>query len=1067
MLIYKFFYRKYISVFLFAGLLVLSGTFGAHAQEQAQENTAVLPIKPTRTIEFTTDEGTWISLDVSRDGKTVLFELLGDLYTVPIEGGGASRLTSGMAFDSQPSYSPNGEHIVFISDRSGSENVWITRTDGSEPVRLSSDRQSQFASPSWTQDGEYVIVTRLGAGNDMWDRSEEIWMYHISGGNGVQITNNDNSSYAMGPIASPDGHYLYYAKRSFRPWLEMDYRLASSQIVRRDRTTGAEEVITEAPGSGLTPVLSPDGTQLVYGTRYEAETGLRIRDLATGEDRWLKYPVTRDAQESYAERDFLPGYAFTPDGKEIVLSYGGKIHRVNVKSGETRLVPFMAKVSQDLGPLLNFPARVPQGPVQTHIIQKPSQSPDGRQLAFSALTHLYVMNIADGKPTRITSGDTREFQPVWSPDGKWLAYVSWSTQGGHIWKVRSDGRGTPQQLTQIPGYYRNPVWSPGGERLVVVFGPRQARVERYEDNGNNRGAGDNLVWISAEGGDMNVIVPTRGLTSPHFAAEPDRVYVYGDQGLTSMRFDGTNRRSHVNVVGDGWDSTPKRATEVLISPDGRHALALVNEQLYVVSVPRIGGDAPTINVSDASVPMHKLTTVGADYFAWAGGGSTITWGLGSSFSRIAIDEIGKQPAEKIAVVVERPRDIPKGVIALRGARVITMRGEEQIADAEIVITDNRITALGPKGTVTVPEGARIIDVSGMTIMPGIVDVHAHWFEIRPGVMDMENWNFLANLAYGVTTGRDAVNHYDIFAYQDLVDVGEILGPRAFSTGPVIGQNTNFKSITEAENVVSKFANYYRTKTLKSYLVGNRQQRQWVVQASNKFEMMPTTEGASSLKLDITHAIDGFSGNEHAFGYTPIYKDVVELMAQSGIFYTPTFMQGYGGARGEHDFYLNAQVHDNKKLARFIPHNLLDSRTKRRLWFDSQEFMYPRAAADAAKIIRAGGRVAVGSHGAMQGISAHWDMWAMQSGGMTNFEVLRAATLHGAEAIGYAQDLGSIEVGKLADLLVLNENPLEDIRNTNTIRYVMKNGELFEGDTLDQIWPKQKELPKLWWWDDLK
>ena len=246
MLIYKFFYRKYISVFLFAGLLVLSGTFGAHAQEQAQENTAVLPIKPTRTIEFTTDEGTWISLDVSRDGKTVLFELLGDLYTVPIEGGGASRLTSGMAFDSQPSYSPNGEHIVFISDRSGSENVWITRTDGSEPVRLSSDRQSQFASPSWTQDGEYVIVTRLGAGNDMWDRSEEIWMYHISGGNGVQITNNDNSSYAMGPIASPDGHYLYYAKRSFRPWLEMDYRLASSQIVRRDRTTGAEEVITEA-----------------------------------------------------------------------------------------------------------------------------------------------------------------------------------------------------------------------------------------------------------------------------------------------------------------------------------------------------------------------------------------------------------------------------------------------------------------------------------------------------------------------------------------------------------------------------------------------------------------------------------------------------------------------------------------------------------------------------------------------------------------------------------------------------------------------------------------------------
>jgi imidazolonepropionase-like amidohydrolase len=102
---------------------------------------------------------------------------------------------------------------------------------------------------------------------------------------------------------------------------------------------------------------------------------------------------------------------------------------------------------------------------------------------------------------------------------------------------------------------------------------------------------------------------------------------------------------------------------------------------------------------------------------------------------------------------------------------------------------------------------------------------------------------------------------------------------------------------------------------------------------------------------------------------------------------------------------------------------------------------------------------------MQGISAHWDMWAMQSGGMTNYEVLRAATLHGAEAIGYAQDLGSIEVGKLADLIVLTENPLEDIRNTNTIKFVMKNGELFEGDTLTQIWPRQKAPPDLWWWDE--
>ena len=1035
-----------------------------------------LPLSPERKIEFTTDEGTWISLDVSRDGRTILFELLGDLYTVPLEGGDSVGITSGMAFDSQPCYSPDGLHIAFLSDREGSENVWIANSDGSDPKQLSKDKQSLFVSPSWTPDGEFVVVTRNAPGSGIWDRSEEIWMYHVKGGEGVQVTDSTQQHYAMGPVASPDGRYLYYAKRSFRPWIDMNFTLPSCQIARRDLTTGDEDVITEAPGSAFRPVLSPDGTQLVYGTRHESETGLRLRDLRTGEESWLKYPVQRDAQESYGGRDLLPGYAFTPDGGELVLSYGGKIHRVNVKSGQDRVVPFTANVSREVGPLLNFPSRIEQGPVRARIIQVPSQSPDGKWLAFSALTHLYTMSIPDGSPTRITSGDSREFHPAWSPDGRWLAYVTWSTEGGHIWKISADGQGAPQQLTRVPGYYRNPVWSPDGQRLVAVYGPRQARIERYSDSGNNRGAGDELVWIPAEGGDLKLIVPARGLVGPHFGDEQDRVRVYSNQGLISLRFDGTDRRTHLKIVGGGWGAGPTPAQDVRISPDGRYALALVHNQLYVVAVPRIGGDAPTVNVDSASVPARKLTEVGADYFAWADGGSTVTWGLGSSFFRLRLadvtfegegpEEERRLPVEEIEAVIERPRHTPKGVIVLRGARVITMRGEETIPDAEIVITDNRITALGRSGSVTVPEDARLFDVSGMTIMPGIVDVHAHWFEIRRGVLDIQDWNFLANLAHGVTTGRDAqTSTNDLFAYQDLVDTGEMLGPRAYATGPGIFQTSNLQSANDAKNAVAKYRKYYRTNTLKSYVAGNREQRQWIVEACKEDRIMPTTEGHSDLMLDLTHAVDGFSGNEHSFGTAPIYKDVVELVAQVGLFYTPTFMQAYGGARGEHDFYSSTEVHDDQKLQRFIPHNLLDSRTKRRLWFRKEEYVYPRAAAAAAKIVRAGGRVCVGGHGAMQGISCHWDMWAMHSGGMTNFEILRAATLHGAEAIGYAQDLGSIEVGKLADLIVLAENPLEDIRNSNTIEYVMKNGELFEGDTLDQIWPQQKTLPRLWWWDE--
>ncbi len=249
------------------------------------------------------------------------------------------------------------------------------------------------------------------------------------------------------------------------------------------------------------------------------------------------------------------------------------------------------------------------------------------------------------------------------------------------------------------------------------------------------------------------------------------------------------------------------------------------------------------------------------------------------------------------------------------------------------------------------------------------------------------------------------------------------------------------------------------------MVGNRKQRQWVVQAANELELTVTTEGALDLKLDMTHAMDGFGGNEHSLPIVPLYKDVVELFAQSGTAYTPTLLVLYGGPWAENYFYTTTEVHDNAKLNHFTPHIEIDNLTKRRPWFRQDEHSFPKTAAQAAKIQRAGGHIGVGAHGQLQGLGYHWEMWALSMGGMTPQEVLKAATVDGAHIIGLAQDLGSIEPGKLADLIVLDKNPLDDIRNTNTIRYVMKNGELFEGDTLNQLWPVEKELAPLWWWND--
>src|SRR6267378_4542145 len=1076
-----------------------------------------LSLKSDRKIEFTTDEGTWISLDVSPDGKNIAFELLGDIYSMPIAGGDARLIDGGMAFDSQPKFSPDGKRIAFLSDRDGNENVWIMNADGSDAKQLSKDASGEFASPSWSPDGNYVFVSKAGFGINTF----EIWMYHVQGGSGVQVTKSKpapntprkDRHNAMGAVASADGKYLYYAMR--HGGFAYNAQLPLWQIARRDRKTGDEDVLLQQLESSFRPVLSPDGTQILYVTRYETESGLRIRNLQTGDDRWVKYPITRDDQESRFTRDLFPSYAFLPDGKEVVYNQDGKIRRLNLANGSETVIPFTAKVSQDLGPKLDFPQKVEDGPVKARLIQDPVESPDGKQVAFSAITHLYTLELPAGKPRRVTSGNAREFQTAWSPDGKTRAYVTWSNEGGQLWRVPAAG-GTPQQLSKSAGVYSNPAWSPDATKIVALRGNAYDRENSEFDGGQTANA--DLVWIPADGGDANLILPARGAGGPHFTHDKERIYVYTPQGLVSLRYDGTDRRTHIQVKGQGifYAEEPVAADDVQPSPDGQWVLAHISNQLYVLAMPTVGGEAPTVNVTSASVPLKRLTDVGADYFAWADDGKTITWAEGASLFREPLSAITFEPpkeekkegekkegdnkdgdkkdagassgetkkeekkeqkkfkeqeknVEEIAVNVELPRKSPKGTVVLRGATVLTMKGvagsEEVLKNADIIVENNRIKSVGAKGSA--PAGAKVIDVRGKTIVPGFVDTHAHWTEIRRGILDTQNWAFLANLAYGVTSGLDVqTGTNDMFAYQDLVDSGDILGLRAFSTGPGVFSDNNFQSVEDVKGVLTKYKKYYGTHNIKSYVVGNRKQRQYMVQASKELEMMPTTEGALDLKLNLTHVIDGFHGNEHTLPITPLYNDVIQMFAKSGIAETPTLIVNYGGPFGEEYWFENSEVHDNAKLNHFMPHRIVDQRTKRRQgWFRKDEYEFPKLAAQMAKLERAGGLVGVGSHGEMQGIGYHWELWMFASGGMTPLEVLRCATVNGAKIIGRPEDLGSIEPGKLADLVIFDKSPLDDIHNSNTIRWVMKNGELFEGDTLNEVWPEQKKLEPLWFWNN--
>lgn len=1092
-----------------------SATLSALAQDEKKDEKKDpkkdegLPLKAQGKVSFTTDEGTWMSLDLSPDGQTIVFDLVGDIYTLPVAGGEAKRILSGpgeLSFESQPKFSPDGKLIAFLSDRSGAENVYVCKPDGSDVKPITKGRGpgiQMFVSPSWTPDGNYVIASKSERGISTFHP----YLYHKDGGTGVSVgpppppppppgqpnPNPQPQLNKMGAVASPDGRFIYYSQRTGA--FNYNAQFPLWQIVRFDRETGETATITNAQGSAMRPVLSPDGKKLVYATRFELKTALRVRDLETNEERWLINGVTRDDQESRATRDTFPGYAFTPDGKALIVLIDGKINRVDFETGKATVIPFTAKVETDIGPRIYSQYRVDDSAnVQARLIRYPAMSPDGKRVAFTAFNKLYVMNLAAsgaaGKPRRVTNFSVGEFMPAWSPDGNYLAFVTWARDGGHIYRVDAEGRAQPQQLTRRAAYYAYPTYSPDNSKIVFVTGavadqlfadlnpshddfasPEEAVLHGHEGEitGVGQTTGTDLKYIPAVGGDPVLIAPTQGGRYPHFTKDPNRVFVTTAQGLASVRLDGFDRRVHLKVVGSGVPPQQAPASMIKLSPDGDRAFVDLQGKHYLVTVPKVGKETVNVTITGATptaaVPVKKMSAEGGDYLAWSPDGKTVTWSWGTKFYR---QDAAADKFESFDVAVEMPRHKATGTVVLTGARLITMRGDEVIEKGDIVITDGRITSVGAtpaKGKTKYPAGAQVIDVTGKTIMPGLVDVHAHMWPPRD-VHQTQVWQYLANLAYGVTTTRDPQSATtDVYAYADLVEAGDILGPRIFTTGPGVFSTSGVDDKEAARNYIKRYKEAYKTNTLKQYVSGDRLTRQWVAMACKEFGITPTTEGALDMKLDLSQMIDGYSGNEHALPIQPLYKDMAEFVAQTKTFYTPTTLVAYGAPWSENYYFQNTDPLHNEKLRRYIPRVLVNSMMRRRgQWFAAEEYGHSGIAAGAAKIVKAGGRVGLGGHGQMQGIGCHWELWNLQSGGMTTLEALKVGTIFGAEAIGLQQDIGSLEAGKLADLIVLDKNPLADIHNTEAIRYVMKGGELFDGTTLDCVSPSQKKLGEQYWWN---
>jgi len=549
------------------------------------------------------------------------------------------------------------------------------------------------------------------------------------------------------------------------------------------------------------------------------------------------------------------------------------------------------------------------------------------------------------------------------------------------------------------------------------------------------------------------------------------------------------------------------ADEIRLSPDGSRALALVQHNVYLVAVPLVGGQTPTISVSGPSslVPRSRLTRIGGDFIGWTNDARAAYFSIGASFFRYDLaladslvrDSVAKaeqrastgtgqdstaRPAQgaaapsplrgraayeahRVDVIITAPKDRPRGSVVLRGARVVTMKGNEVIERGDVVVRDNRVAAIGATGSVQVPSGARVIDVAGKTILPGYVDIHAHLW-VPFGVHRTQVSQYLANLAYGVTTIRDPQTlAEDVLSYGDMVETGELIGPRLYSTGPGIFSSDPIASLDDARDVLRRYSEFYHTKTIKQYLAGDRKVRQWIITAARELGLTTTTEGGADFKMNLTLMQDGYPGLEHSLPIHPLYKDVVQLESFSGITYTPTLIVSYGGPQGKYYWLTHYDVDTDAKLRHFTPHDELD-KWERTYFHRDDQYVYPKLAKELVKLVAAGGKVGFGSHGELQGLGAHWELWMLGSGGLPPHDVLRIATQTSADAIGLGKDVGSLEVGKLADLQVLDANPLADLKNTNTVRLVMKNGRLYDAATLDEVWPREKKLGRQWWWEEV-
>jgi Tol biopolymer transport system component/imidazolonepropionase-like amidohydrolase len=940
-------------------------------------------------------QGTSMAAAVSPDGARIAIDLQGALWILPAGGGQANRITDTLHDARQPAWAPDSGRIAFQSYRNGTWDIWTINPDGSNATAVTSgpfdDRE-----PHWAPDGSRLAFSSDRSGN------YDIWTLELATGAVARLTRDEGNDYW--PAWSPNGREIAFvaSREAGRGIRAIDLAGSERMLVASEQTPGA-------------PAWTPDGRTVAFSTFAGGATRLFVgeREISATEDVFPFRPQWTRASS----------LVYTADGhiKERATLDAG---------GSARVIPFRAGLSVTRASYIPRPRDFDASPQRALGIVRPSLSPDGERIVFAALGDVWTARRGEA-PTRLTSDPPVDTDPAWSPDGKNIAYVS-DRYGSFDVFVRNLADGSERRMTTAPTAEMSPTWSPDGAKLTVVS---------FSGLASGR-----LSVVDLTTSAIRPVLETTGPLSAGWSPDGRTIYASVLRPYSSRFREGVDQVLAISVEPRGASedrsitlvpdvSTGKRGEGPAWAPDGRHVAVVIDGQLHVI---------PLTPSGEPAGPPRALTAAAADQLSWTADSRSVVF---SENDRVKVAPIDGNAARDWPLDLTYTPVVPDGSFVVHAGRLIDGVRADAKENVDIVIARNRITRV--LAHADSQHGGRVVDASSLTVMPGLMEAHGHYaaeYGQRFG---------LVHLAYGITSVRSPGGHpYASIEAREAADAGRRAAPRLFAAGYLVDGNRIYYPMatpaptgTAIDREIER-AQFLKLDLFKTYVRLPDPQQQRAIDGAHRIgipvsshEVHPAAAfGIDSVEHLAATSRRGYSPKQSLLGRA--YEDVTTLVSRAGMSITPTL--ALGGL-------VRRAIGASPEIRAEQRWQLLPEWTRAPLEASATAPApgSPQPGQTMMAYHKAGARIIAGTDAPIvpYGIALHIELEQYVLAGMTPFEALQTAAINVARALNVDRDLGTVEPGKLADLTIVEGDPLADIRAARNVRMVMVNGVLHRVEDL--------------------